>query len=167
MPPDRDAFNLAHATFKQALVHAKLVSGMINEEISEVSGISLAQVARYFQEHDAYAPSPALIKPLCRAMGNTILADWVQAQAEGMRPTESIRNAQDLTLTVMRATERNGELNRKAMDAVADGIVTPEEARVLQAQFRAMGESSLRAADALESLAIAEHPAGAVSWAKQ
>ena len=62
------SFNFRQATFKQALVFAKLLSGMTNEEISEASSISGPQIARYFQEHDAYAPSPALIPVLCRAL---------------------------------------------------------------------------------------------------
>lgn len=146
-------FNPRHATFKQTLVFAKLVSGMTNEEISETSGISLAQVARYFQEHDAYAPSPALIPALCRAMGNTILVDWLNAQVEELRPVTAITTVQDLTVAVMRATENTGALNSKTVAAIADGQVSQQEARTLQAQFRKNGEWNFKAADALDALA--------------
>lgn len=88
-------FNFRHATFKQTLVYAKLLSRMTNEEISEASGISLAQVARYFQENDAYSPAPALVPALCRAMRNTVLVDWQNAQVEDLRPVKAISNVQD------------------------------------------------------------------------
>ena len=103
-------FNLHHATFKQALVYAKALSGMTNEEIAEASGINGPQVSRYFQEHDAYAPAPYLLPTLCRVLGNTVLVDWLNAQVAELRPATSIRNVQDLTMAVMRATENTGAL---------------------------------------------------------
>ena len=121
-------FNLRHATFKQALVFAKLLSGMTNEEISEASGISLAQIARYFQEHDAYAPAPYLLPVLCRVLQNTVLVDWLNAQVEEMRSVPAISTALDLTLALM-------------------------EAKALQAQFRANAMECFNASDALEALA--------------
>ena len=152
------AFNLRHATFKKALIHAKLVSGMTNEEISEASGISMAQIARYFQENDAYSPAPALIPALCRAMGNNILIDWFNAKVEDLQAEHTIISIQDLTIAVMRATENTGILNRKTVDALADGAFTPLEARVLQAQFRCNAEWNLSAAAALEPLAKKDAP---------
>lgn len=146
-------FNLHHATFKQALVYAKLLSHMTNEEISEASGISLAQIARYFQENDSYSPSPALIKPLCRAMGNFVLVDWQNAQVEELRDVPAITTALDLTLAVMEATKNTGTLNAKTAEVLADGKITAEEAKALQAQFRANAMENFRAADALEALA--------------
>ncbi len=145
-------FNLRHSSFKQALVYAKLLSGMTNEEISEASGIGLARIARYFQEHDAYAPSPVLIKNLCRAMGNTVLVDWINAQVDDLRQDLAIATVQDLTLAVMRATENTGALNSKTMAAINDGQISRQEASALQEQFRKNGEWNRTAADALEDL---------------
>lgn len=148
-------FNLRHATFKQALVYAKLMSQKrkTNEEISEASGIGLAQVSRYFQENDEYSPRPALIPALCRALGNTILVDWLNAQIEDLRPGLNIQTAADLSEAVMRATANTGDLNKKTLEAIADGSISQTEAQGLQAQFRKNGKWNLQAADALESLA--------------
>ena len=146
-------FNLRQATFKQTLVYAKLVARMTNEEISEASGIGLAQVSRYFQENDAYSPSPVLIPALCRAMGSTILVDWLNAQIEELRPGLDISTAADLTQAVMRATANTGDLNTETLKAIADGSILSAEARTLQAQFRKNGEWNLKAADALDALA--------------
>lgn len=145
-------FNLHHATFKQALSYAKLLSGMTNEEITEASGISLARIARYFQENDAYSPSPALIKPLCRAMGNLVLVDWFNAQVEELRDVPAFTTALELTLAVMEATKSTGVLNAKAADVLADGKITEAEAKDLQAQFRANALENFKAADALEHM---------------
>lgn len=146
-------FNFHHATFKQALVYAKALSGMTNEEIAEASGIGGPQVSRYFQEHDAYAPAPYLLPVLCRVLKNTVLVDWLNAQVAELRPATAISNAQELTMAVMRATENTGALNSKTLAAIADGILTRDEARALQAQFRKNGDWNHEAADALEPLA--------------
>ena len=154
-------FNLRHATFKQTLVYAKLLSRMTNEEISEASGINGPQVSRYFQEHDAYAPAPYLLPVLCRVLKNTVLVDWLNAQVEEMRPETTIQTVQDLSMAVMRATENTGELNSKTLAAIAGGTITQQEARTLQAQFRKNGDWNYQAADALEALAVGTISAGA------
>ena len=145
-------FNLRHATFKKTLVFAKLMSGMTNEEISEASGISGAQIARYFQENDAYSPAPALIPVLCRALRNTVLVDWLNAQVAELRPETTIQTVQDLSMAVMRATQNTGDLNSKTLAAIVDGQISQQEARALQAQFRKNGNWNHEAADALEPL---------------
>ena len=146
-------FNFRHATFKQTLVYAKLLSRMTNEEISEASGISGAQIARYFQENDAYSPAPALVPVLCRALRNTVLVDWQNAQVEELRSVPTISTALDLTLAVMEATKNTGILNQKTAEVLADGKITAQEAKILQAQFRANAMECFSAADALEPLA--------------
>ena len=146
-------FNLHHATFKQAIVYAKALSRMTNEEICEASGINGPQVARYFQEHDAYAPAPYLIPVLCRVLGNTVLVDWINAQVEKLRAVPAISTALDLTLAVMEATKNTGILNQKTAEVLADGKITSQEAKTLQAQFRANAMECFNAADALEALA--------------
>lgn len=146
-------FNLHHATFKQALVYAKALSGMTNEEIAEASGINGPQVSRYFQEHDTYAPAPYLLPVLCLVLGNTVLVDWLNAQIEELRPAASICTVQDLSMAVMRATQNTGDLNSKTLAAIADGVISQTEALSLQAQFRKNGDWNYQAADALEPLA--------------
>lgn len=129
--------SLKHMSFKQALVYAKTLSGMTKEEIGEVAGLPPANVARYFQQNDHYAPSPALIPTLCRAMGNTILADWIAAQVEEMRPAPMIDGIDTLTRKVMGSTVNNGDLARLTRDVVSDGIITSEEARALIGRVKA------------------------------
>lgn len=121
--------SLRHMTFKQALVYARSVSGMTKEDISEASEIPLSTVARYFQEYDCYSPSAALIPVLCKAMGNTILASWVQAQVEDIDPAPPIASPAELTRSVLGTTINNGELSRLTHEVVADGDLSPDEAK--------------------------------------
>lgn len=129
--------SLKHMSFKQALIYAKTLSGMTKEEIGEAADLQPASVARYFQQNDHYAPSPALIPALCRAMGNTILADWIAAQIEEMRPAQTIDGIDTLTQKVMGSTVNNGDLARLTREVVSDGIITIEEAKSLIGRVKA------------------------------
>ena len=131
------SMNLRHMGFNEALDAAKQRSGLTNEAIANRSSLSTAAVSRYFNKYDDYTPSPELIPLLCRALGNTIIADWIAAQVEDMHPATNITTTEDLTRAVMQATENTGILNKKTLDAVADGELSPSEAATIQAQFRA------------------------------
>jgi transcriptional regulator with XRE-family HTH domain len=149
-------FNLRLATFKQTLVYAKLLAGMTNEEIAEAAGIGGARVARYFQEFDSYTPSPALVPPLCRALGNKILIEWQMEQVTDLPTVNPIGTASELVAAVLRATTNVGDLSAKAEIAVADGTLSVEEARAIQEQFRKNREWCKVAVAALEKLARGE-----------
>ena len=71
------SMNLRHMGFNEALDAAKQRSGLTNEAIANRSSLSTAAVSRYFNKYDDYTPSPELIPVLCRALGNTIIADWI------------------------------------------------------------------------------------------
>ena len=82
------SMNLRHMGFNEALDAAKQRSGLTNEAIANRSSLSTAAVSRYFNKYDDYTPSPELIPLLCRALGNTIIADWIAAQVEDMHGNE-------------------------------------------------------------------------------
>ena len=110
------SMNLRHMGFNEALDAAKQRSGLTNEAIANRSSLSTAAVSRYFNKYDDYTPSPELIPLLCRALGNTIIADWIAAQVEDMHPATNITTTEDLTRAVMQATENTGILNKKTLD---------------------------------------------------
>ena len=138
------SMNLRHMGFNEALDAAKQRSGLTNEAIANRSSLSTAAVSRYFNKYDDYTPSPELIPLLCRALGNTIIADWIAAQVEDMHPATNITTTEDLTRAVMQATENTGILN---------GELSPSEAATIQAQFRSNAKWNNEAADALDPLA--------------
>ncbi len=67
-------------TAVEALRHAEELSGMTAAEIAAASGIGAASVTRCFRQDEDYAPGLKNIPKLCRAMGNTVLVDWLLAQ---------------------------------------------------------------------------------------
>ena len=136
------SMNLRHMGFNEALDAAKQRSGLTNEAIANRSSLSTAAVSRYFNKYDDYTPSPELIPLLCRALGNTIIADWIAAQVEDMHPATNITTTEDLTRAVMQSPENT-----------ADGELSPSEAATIQAQFRANAKWNNEAADALDPLA--------------
>lgn len=148
--------NLRHISFKRALEAAKEMSGLTNEEITNRSGLDAASVARYFNPNDSYEPSPQKIPNLCRALGNTITADWVSAQVEDMKPKHRIHDVAGLTDAVMQTTTNNGKLVGLAREIIADGNITPEEAKALQAKLKKNGLYVLNMAESLEPLAAGE-----------
>lgn len=117
------SMNLRHMGFNEALDAAKQRSGLTNEAIANRSSLSTAAVSRYFK------------------------------QVEDMHPATNITTTEDLTRAVMQATENTGILNKKTLDAVADGELSPSEAATIQAQFRANAKWNNEAADALDPLA--------------
>lgn len=145
--------NLRHITFKQALVAAKMHSGKTNAEICEASGLSPANVAKYFKEYEAYYPSPCNIPALCSALENSILVDWQVAQLEEMFPEIVILNAKDLTDAAMSITGCVGTFCETVREQVEDNRIDKDEARVSQAMIDGMMCHLKKLRDALEPLA--------------
>jgi len=75
--------DLKSLTAKQALSLAKSLSGKTNEEVAEELGQDQSTVKRYFNENDSgYYPSLFRLPGVCKALGNTILLDWLYKRVE-------------------------------------------------------------------------------------
>ena len=145
------SINLRHSTFNQALAYAKMLSGLTNAEISEKSGISPANVAKYFKENEAYYPNPCNIPALCCALGNRIILEWQLAQVEELCPQEPILGAKGLADAAMSIAEDVGQFCSQTREQVADNRVSQAEARQGQAKISSMER-------ALASIRIAVDP---------
>lgn len=141
----REAFNLRHASFKQTLLEAKEVAKekfaprgikVTNQFIANRSGLDAPSVARYFSEHDDYLPSPEKLPALCRALENTLLADWAQAQVEDMQSAAPLTGVITLGQAALQATENTGKLAAKVNAVLADGQVDQGEALWVQGRVR-------------------------------
>ena len=148
--------NLRQVTFKQALSHAKMLSGKTNAEICEESGLSPANVAKYFKEHEAYYPNPCNIPALCCALGNTVLVDWQVAQVEAVCPEAVIASAKDLSDAALSITGYVGKFCESVRLHVDDGQVSRREAKDSQGQIAGMMARLKAMHDALEPLANGE-----------
>lgn len=116
-------------TATEAMRHAKDVSGLTAEEIGAAAGLSAAVVRRYLQRGDDYAPGLDRIPALCRAMHNTVLIQWQQAQLE--RQPEDVppaRSRAEVLTAVARAAASMGDVQRRLADS-EDGGIDPAGAR--------------------------------------
>ena len=109
---------------QEALGLAKEASGLTTEEIAARTGISVHVLRRYFKlTEESYLPSLERIPPLSRALGNTILLRWLQAQAEPepcvVPPAASM--AQVLA-ALARVAASVGDVQRRLADSEERGI---------------------------------------------
>lgn len=116
-------------TATEAMRHAKDVSGLTAEEIAAAAGLSAAVVRRYLQRGDGYEPGLSKIPALCRAMHNTVLIQWQQAQLE--RQAEDVppaRSRAEVLTAVARVAASLGDVQRRLADS-EDGGIDPACAR--------------------------------------
>nr|MCR5258673.1 helix-turn-helix transcriptional regulator [Desulfovibrio sp.] len=108
-------------TAVDAVRHAKDLSGMTAEEIATASGLGVASVTRYFRQGEDYGPSLKNIPALCRAMGNTILIDWLLAQTGRDFPVEPAKSRAEVLTSVARAVVALGDASRILADTDRGG----------------------------------------------
>lgn len=116
-------------TATEAMRHAKDVSGLTAEEIGAAAGLSAAVVRRYLQRDEGYSPGLDRIPDLCRAMHNTVLIQWQQAQLE--RQAEDVppaRSRAEVLTAVARVAASMGDVQRRLADS-EDGGIDPACAR--------------------------------------
>lgn len=148
-------FNLSQRSFKEAIVEAKRLSKLTNTEIANMSGIQEAKVARYFSLYDKYMPSPENIPALCRALGNTLIAEWVIAQVQEAKSKTEV-SISGLTNSVRSYTESTWEINALVMEAVEEGLLPPQKAQDIQTQLFNNGRLNFKVAEALDSISRGE-----------
>jgi len=113
--------DLKRMTAKQALSLAKGVAGKTNFELAEGMGQDVSTVRRYFNESDQnYYPSLFRIPMLCNALGNSILADWIQVQLEEDTDSPAIISDNDLLRRLNRLAGELGTVHR-SVDDTLDG----------------------------------------------
>jgi len=72
--------NLEAIDFKTILRIAWQQSGLTLEELAQKSGIPFGQIVRYVNPDDEYHPNPYKVVALSRALGTTLLVDWLYAR---------------------------------------------------------------------------------------
>lgn len=140
-------------TATEAMRHAKEVSGMTAEDIAKAVGVRPSVIRRYLLYNEGYSPSLDRIPSLCRAMGNTVLLQWIEAQLEwdedGVPPAQS--RAQVLTAAA-RAAACLGDVQRSLADCEETGI-TPAKAREIRGLLIDVVEECRKAHGMLAELA--------------
>ncbi|MBO4316768.1 MAG: helix-turn-helix transcriptional regulator, partial [Mailhella sp.] len=115
----------------EVLRYAKEQSGKTAEEISEAFGASTAVVTRYFRSADGYGPSLDKLPRLCKALGNTILVDWLKAQTQEADDMPAAQSRAEVLTAVARAMAALGEVSKLLVETENCGI-DPEQARAIR-----------------------------------
>ncbi len=119
-------------TVAEALRHAKDLSGMTVAEIAEAGGIGTASVTRYFRQEEGYSPGLEAVPRLCRAMGNTVLVDWLLAQTGRDAPVEPAKSRAEVLTSVARAAAALGDASR-ILAATENGGIDVQKAKEIRA----------------------------------
>lgn len=120
----------------EALRLAKDATSLTDEELARRMGISAHVVRRYFRQQDGYMPGLDKIAPLCEALGNRIILNWLEAQIERERvDAPPARSRAQVLTAVTRAAACMGDVQRVLADSEESGI-DPEMARELRSQLK-------------------------------
>ncbi len=114
-------------SWNEALRFAKEESGQTAEEIAEKMGVNSSVIRRYLRNDASYAPGMDKIPALCRALGNTILLDWLAAQVGSQSSDEELKIPQaqsraEVLTAVAAVTATLGEVQRILADSTYSGI---------------------------------------------
>lgn len=136
----------------EAMRHAKDVSGLTAEQIAAVAGTSASVVRRYLNRDD-YLPGFDRIPALCRAMRNTVLILWLQAQAD-ITPVSvaPAQNRAEVLTAVARIAASLGDVQRRLAESEKSGI-NPACARDVRSLLGDVVEDCRIAMDMLQGMA--------------
>ena len=105
----------------EAVRHAKAVSGMTVEQIAKAAGMPVSTIRKYMERDTGYSPSLERIPTLCRALGNVVLVQWIEAQLDVPVATPARSRAEVLT-AMARAAACMGDAQRVLADCEGRGI---------------------------------------------
>lgn len=107
-------------------------SGKSANQICQEMGWQPTFARRIFSIEKFY-PSFADIPKFCRVVGNTIVIDWLKANAMADKKLcpHKIQNCLDLAQDVLTLAESTGKLSTTAKEAILDGSIEHEEKIVI------------------------------------
>lgn len=105
----------------EAVRHAKAVSGMTVEQIARAANMPVSTIRRYMEREGGYLPSLERIPVLCRALGNVVLVQWIEAQLDVQEAPPARSRAEVLT-AMARAAACMGDAQRAIADSEGRGI---------------------------------------------
>lgn len=126
-----DRFDFSTMSLPAAMGLSVSLSGMTHDEIASAVGWSSANGNRILNPSDDYWPTLPNLPRFCRAVGNTILIEWAEAQVTAL--PESVRPLDSVTLIKSMGDmfREMGELAKAGADAADDGNLEPGEAAKL------------------------------------
>ncbi|WP_461210374.1 phage regulatory CII family protein [Desulfocurvus sp. DL9XJH121] len=132
-------------------------SGKTRDEIAAEVGWAASNANRIFSTEN-YWPSLPTIARFCVACGNTLLLDWLHSQVRqgGLLFDPEPMDAAALVLSMGRMFRELGDVARIGERSVADGRVSPDEARRLIRELYDVIEEATAALSGLHAVRDAE-----------
>ena len=125
---------------------------MTAAEIAAASGIGAASVTRCFRQDEDYAPGLKNIPKLCRAMGNTVLVDWLLAQRDRDASVSPAQSRAEVLTSVAGAAAALGDASR-ILAATESGGITAAKAREIRAALEEVKTACAHVQGQLQKLA--------------
>lgn len=130
---------------------------LTNQIIANMTGFGVEAIQRYFCATDNYSPGLQHIPALCRALGNTIMFDWLKAQMVDLLPTEDpMTTAAAVARSAVQISAQSGKVCEVVDEVIKDDIVEPHEAMQLDAELAHLADHTQKARVRLVPI-IAQH----------
>lgn len=129
--PTPPGVNLRSFSLPAAFGLAVSMSGKADYDIASAMNWSPSTASRIFCPSDDYWPSLTSLPRLCGVLGNTVLLDWIaaQAQPQAMAPAPSPLNTTELLQGLEKILREVADVTRECGTAAADNAVDTAEAR--------------------------------------
>ena len=150
--------NLDSLSLYDAIQLSVTQSGKTRDEIAAEVGWGASNANRIFSSEN-YWPSLPTVARFCVACGNTLLLDWLHAQVRlgGLKFDPEPMDAASLVLSMGRMFRELGDVARVGERSVADGDISPGEARQLIGELYELIEEAMSALSGLHAVRRAAH----------
>ncbi len=129
--------DLTRLTFPAAMSLALGQSRLSRDDVATAMGWSPSQAYRFFNEGDNYWPSLPSVPRLCSVLGNTIILQWMSANACCLGVTRAATlEPESFVLGLGRLFKEMGDVAEVGSVAISDGKITRDEAKKLMKELR-------------------------------
>ncbi|MBU1040159.1 MAG: hypothetical protein KKF77_03545 [Proteobacteria bacterium] len=148
--------NYLNMSLHDALHHARIMSGKSEDEIGAAMRWNPGNTGRLFGQ-GSYWPTLPNIPRLCVVLGNTVLLDWLQAQAEagGVQYDFDAMDCETLLMSLGKMFRELGDVALAGERAVADRHIDAVEAKLLTCKLQRLCATVVRAISGMRPIVTA------------
>ncbi|MHC1701469.1 MAG: hypothetical protein AB9900_10880 [Humidesulfovibrio sp.] len=138
--------NYLNMSLHDVLHHATRLSGKSEDEVGAAMRWAPGNTARLYGQ-GSYWPTLPNIPKLCVVLGNTVLLDWLQAQAEagGVQYDFEAMDCEALLMSLGKMFRELGDVAKAGERAVADRHIDAVEAKLLTRKLQMLCATVVRA----------------------
>lgn len=132
------SLDLTKLSFPAVMSLALAQSRKSRDDVASEMGWNPSMASRVFVESDNYWPQLPSVPRLCAVLGNTLILDWMRANAMECGIQRAVRplDPDTLILGLGRLFREMGDVAQVGSRAVEDGTTTRAEARRIMAELR-------------------------------